>query len=226
MSPGHFLGALYQEENALVPLPFQKQSIKVIVASTLLHQLYQGDEVCVVALDIKGAFDKVWHNGLCTQLKAKGVSGRLLSWLQNYLSERSIIVVLAGQASSTASINASVPQGSILGPLLFSVFIDNLANTCENDLFLYAVDLMLFSPIRTSDDTTSVAASLNRDLGKIKVWADKWKVTFEYTKCMTMVLSRKRPLSKVDLYFGDCILSSVYELEVLSRTIDSKLTWS
>ena len=111
------------------------------------NSLDQGDEVCVIALDVKGAFDKVWHNGLCTQLKAKGVSGRLLSWLQNYLSERSINVVLAGQASSTASINASVPQGSILGPLLFSVFIDDLANTCENELFLYADDLTLdFSP--------------------------------------------------------------------------------
>ena len=111
------------------------------------NSLDQGDEVCVIALDVKGAFDKVWHNGHCSKLKAKGAPGRLLSWLQNYLSERSIIVVLAGQASSTASINASVPQGSILGPLLFSVFIDDHANTCENELFLYADDLTLdFSP--------------------------------------------------------------------------------
>ena len=188
--------------------------------------LDHSDEVCVIALDIKGAFDKVWHNGLCSKLRAKGISGMLLSWLQNYLSDRSINVVLSGQTSDTAPINASVPQGSILGPLLFSVFIDDLVDVCENELFLYADDSTLFAPIRTSDDIITVAASLNRDLSNIKLWADKWKVTFEPTKCRAMVLSRKRSPSKLDLYFGICKLATANELDILGVTIDSKLTWS
>ena len=190
------------------------------------NTLDQSNEVCVIALDIKGAFDKVWHNGLCSKLRAKGISGRLLSWLQNYLSNRSINVVLSGQASDTTSINDSVPQGSILGPLLFSVFIDDLVDVCQNELFLYADDSTLFAPIRTSDNIDTVAASLNRDLSKMKEWAERWKVTFEPTKCKTMVLSRKRTPSKPDLYFGDCKLPTVNELEILGVTIDSKLTWS
>ena len=105
--------------------------------------LDKGEEVCVIALDIKGAFDKVWHNMLHTNLKSKGVSGTLLRWLLSYLSERSITVVLSGQNSEASSINPSVPQRSILGPLLFSVFIDGLVDECENDSTLYAPDLYL-----------------------------------------------------------------------------------
>jgi hypothetical protein len=132
----------------------------------------------------------------------------------------------AGQASTRASINASVPQGSILCPLLFSVFINDLVDVCENELFLYADDSMLFAPIKRSANSITVAASLYRDLNNMKAWADKWKVTFEPTKCKTMVLSRKRTPSKLELYFGACKLPSVEELEILGVTIDSKLTWS
>ena len=77
-------------------------------------------------------FDKVWHNGLLSKLKSKGVDGKALTWLRNYLSDRQISVVLAGQASEAIPINASVPQGSVLGPLLFSIYIDDLVDVCEN----------------------------------------------------------------------------------------------
>ena len=90
--------------------------------------------MCAIALDIKGAFDKVWHNGLLEKLQSKGVSGKCLSWLKSYLVGRSIAVVLSGQSSDPALVNASVPQGSIFGPLLFSVFIDDLGDACQNEL--------------------------------------------------------------------------------------------
>ncbi|KAJ8359908.1 hypothetical protein SKAU_G00164330 [Synaphobranchus kaupii] len=80
-------------------------------------------------------------------------------------------------------------EGSVLGPLLFLVFIDDLVEVCQNVLFLYADDSTLFAPIRTSDDTDAVAASLNRDLSSMKVWADKWKVTFEPNKCLHLNLT-------------------------------------
>ena len=138
----------------------------------------QGYEILVIALDIKGAFDQVWHNGLTAKLCSKGIGGKLLTWLQRYLLGRSIKVTISGQASKTSGINASVPQGSILGPLLFSVFIDDLVETCD-----YADDSTLFAPITSSTECETVVASVNRDLEKMKAWADAWKVTFEPTKC-------------------------------------------
>ena len=197
-----------------------------ILAQTWNASLDRSEEVCIVACDIKGAFDRVWHNGLFAKLRSKGVSGMLLTWLQSYLHGRPIKVVLSGQSSDVSPINASVPQGSILGPLLFSVFIDDLVDNCENQLYLYADDSTLFAPMRYVNERASVLASLNRDLEKMRVWAANWKVTFEPTKCKALMLSRKRMPTIPDLYFGITKLAVEKELTILGVTFDSKLLWS
>ena len=158
-----------------------------ILAETWNASLDKSEEVCIVACDIKGAFDRMWHNGLLAKLRSKGVSGMLLTWLRSYLHERSIKVVLSGQSPDASPTNASVPQGSILGPLLFSVFIDDLVDTCENQLYLHDDDSTLIAPIRSVHERASVFTSLNRDLEKMRVWAAKWKVTFEPTKGLDAV---------------------------------------
>ena len=131
----------------------------------------------------------------------------LLTWLRSYLHGSSIKVVPSGQSSDASPINASVRQGSILGPLLFSVFIDDLLDTCENQLYLYADDSTLFAPIRSVNERASVFTSLNRDLEKMRVWAAKWKVTFEATKCKVLMMSRKRTPAIPDLYFANTKLA-------------------
>ena len=162
----------------------------------------------------------------CSKLYSKGVTGKLLSWIKSYLSDRSIKVVLSGQSSSTSSINASVPQGSILGPILFSVFIDDLGDEIENQLYLYADDSTLFCEYKATDDPEAKTASLNRDLDKMRIWADRWKVTFEPSKCKAMTISRKRNPTRLGLQFGTTELAEKEELEILGVTIDSKLTWA
>jgi hypothetical protein len=105
------------------------------------------------------------------------------------------------------------------------VFIDDLADECENELYLYADYSTLYAEIRSSVDSVKQTASLNRDLHLMKMWADKRKVTFEPSKCKSMTISRKRNPSTLDLYFGDCKLVEKVELEILGVTVDSKLTW-
>ena len=150
----------------------------------------------------------------------------LLTWLQSCFHGRSIKGVLSGQSNDASPINASVPQGSILGPLLFSVFIDDLVDTCENQLYLYADDSKLFAPIRSVNERASVFTSLNRDLEKMRVWAAKWKVTFEPTKCKALMLSRRRTPAIFDLYFGNTKLAVETQLSILGVAVDSKLLWS
>ena len=131
--------------------------------------------MCLIALDIKGAFDKVWHNGLRSKLISKGVCRKLLTWIRSYLTDRSIKVILSGQSSGTLPISASLLQGSILSPLLFSIFINDLSDECENQLYLYAGDSTLFCEIKSTDDPKAITTSLNRDLERKRVWASRWK---------------------------------------------------
>ena len=162
----------------------------------------------------------------CSKLKGKGVTGNLLTWITSYLSDRLIKVILSGQPSATAPINASVPQGSVLGPLLFSAFIDDIGDQCENDLFLYVDDFTLFCEIGSAGDADVASASLNRDLEGLKIWADirAIKLTFEPSKCKVLTISRKRQPTRIDLHFGNTKLKEVEELDILGVTIDKKMT--
>ena len=98
-----------------------------------------------IFLDILKAFDKVWHEGLLFKLKSVGISGELYSLLENYLSGRFQRVILNGQHSSWKPILAGVPQGSILGPLLFLIYINDLPNELKSIVKLLADDTCLFT---------------------------------------------------------------------------------
>ena len=96
-------------------------------------------EIRVIFLDIKKAFNKVWHKGLIYKLSHCGISGNLLQWFQNYLSRRKQRVTINGQYSKWGNLNAGVPQGSVLGPLLFLVYINDMTSVVDHSrVRLYA----------------------------------------------------------------------------------------
>ena len=132
-------------------------------------------EVRSVFLDISKAFDKVWHEGLLYKLKSMGISGELYDLLENYLSGRFQRVVLNGQTSSRRPVLAGVPQGSILGPLLFLVYINDLPDGLKSNTKLFADDTSLFTIVKDTNESTNI---LNGDLQLISSWAYKWKILF------------------------------------------------
>ena len=109
------------------------------------------------------------------KLKQNGTSGNLLNLLSNFLRNRKQRVVLNGQTSSWADVNAGVPQGSILGPLLFLIYINDLADGLSSNAKLFADDTSLFSVVHNANTT---AKELNNDLVKISRWAYQWKMSF------------------------------------------------
>ena len=121
-------------------------------------------ETRAVFLDISKAFDKVWHRGLIHKLESIGISGNLLNLMESFLSERCQRVLNNGQSSEWASIKAGVPQGSILGPLLFLIYINDFSDGIISNVKLFADDTSIFSTIH---DSNTSASNLNSDLQKI-----------------------------------------------------------
>ena len=165
-------------------------------------------ETRAIFLDISKAFDKVWHKGLIYKLRQYGFSGNLLALLTDFLSNRKQRVVLNGQHSSWADIKAGVPQGSILGPLLFLVYINDLTENLHSNPKLFADDTSLFSIV--ADEALS-NSYLNDDLKKINDWAYKWKMSFnpDSTKpAHEVVFSRKKIFTTLRFYLITFLLSA------------------
>ena len=125
-------------------------------------------EVRSVFLDISKAFDKVWHDGLLYKLKSMGFSRELYKLLENYLSNRFQRVLLNGQTSSWKPVLAGVPQGSILGLLLFLVYINDSPDGLKSNAKHFADDTSLFTIVKDKNKSANI---LNNDLQSISTWA-------------------------------------------------------
>ena len=134
-----------------------------------------GLEIRGLFLDISKAFDKVWHAGLIYKLRQNGTCGDLINILNDFLTNRKQRVVLNGQCSSWVDIRAGVPQGSILGPLLFLIYVNDLPNGLKSECKLFADGTSLFS---VAHDLNTSASDINNDLKLISDWAFQWKMSF------------------------------------------------
>ena len=128
-----------------------------------------------VFLDISKAFDKVWHDGILFKLKTYGVKGKLLILIKNYLHARYQRVVLNGQTSTWELVKSGVPQGSVLGPLMFLIYINDLPDNIRSTCKIFADDTSLFSHVLDKDTSQD---ELNYDLQKVSDWAFQWKMQF------------------------------------------------
>ncbi len=117
----------------------------VYVYNDICKALDDGKEVRAVFCDISKAFDRVWHRGLLFKLSSIGVTGCLYQWFASYLSSRKQRVVYANASSEWSYINAGVPQGSILGPLLFLIYINDIVNEINSKIRLFADDTSYIS---------------------------------------------------------------------------------
>ena len=169
-----------------------------------------GLEVQGLFLDISKAFDKVWHAGLIYKQRQNGICGDLINILNDFLTNRKRRVVLNGQCSSWVDIRAGVPQGSILGPLLFLIYVNDLPNGLISECKLFADDISLFS---VAHDLNTSASDINNDLKLISDWAFQWKMSFNpdpSKQAQEIIFSRKKMKSShPSVYFNNIPVNSI-----------------
>ncbi|KAI8506452.1 hypothetical protein Bbelb_158790 [Branchiostoma belcheri] len=178
-----------------------------------------------VFLDLRKAFDKVWHVGLLSKLKSYGISGLMHDWFSSYLSDRKQRVVIQGATSTWKSPLAGVPQGSVLGPTLFILYINDLATSRTHCLAnLFADDTSLsFS----HHSVQRVVATLNRELSTVSTWLSTWKLEANIDKCKVMFITTRtlpQPIPPVTL--GGTVLQVVTSHKHLGVTLTNTLSWS
>ena len=148
-----------------------------------------GLEFRVVFFDISKAFNKIWYKVLLFKLRRTGIGVKLLNRFSNYLSNRFQRVVLPGGVSSLCHVQAGVPRGSILGPLLFLIYTNDIVDNIQANIDLFEDNNSLSAVL---SDPASAGTILQSGIKKISQWAQKWLIKFNPSKSESLVISRKR----------------------------------
>jgi hypothetical protein len=194
------------------------------VFSNINNILDKGDQTDVVYFDLSKAFDSVPHKLLIEKLKTFGICGNLLTWLTNYLTNRLQRVSLNGTNSNWLSVTSGVPQGSILGPLLFILYINDLPDCLsENTLCaIFADDTKIYRQITSHQDLTI----LQRDINTVEKWSKTWGLTFNQKKCTILSLKRNNKPLEFIYRMDNTILPRTNDAPDLGITITSNLSWN
>ena len=168
------------------------------------------------------AFDRVWHRDLLFKLRQHGIAGPLLKWISDYLSDRTQRVAVKSCVSSTRSVNAGVPQGSVLGPLLFLIYVNDIADSLLSLTRLFADDSSLFYSTSSILDLQGI---INQDLQILSAWAKQWLVNFNPLKTEGILFTLKRMFNLPHIFFGGILINFVTDHKHLGLTLNNKGRW-
>ena len=193
----------------------------ILSINDLAQSLDVGEQVDCILLDFSKAFDKVPHNRLLMKLHHYGVRGHLYDWIASFLLGRSQQVVLDGQASSVSTVSSGVPQGTVLGPLLFLLFINDLPSSVTSTTRLFADDCLLYIRIKSPEDQVTI----QKDLNSLQQWEDQWLMAFNPDKCELLRVTNKRSPLAADYTIHGQVLNITDSAKYLGLNIHKSLTW-
>ena len=185
-----------------------------------IQHIVNGDVVDAVYLDFWKAFDTVPHRRLLGKLQAYGIKGNILNWINTFLVGRSQEVTVNGVKSKSAPVISGIPQGSVLGPLLYVIYINDLLDNIESSGLLFADDTKLFRKVSRKSD----AELLQKDIQLLEAWSKKWLLDFNGEKCHILTLGRFENIRHTSRYkICDAEMEHVYSEKDLGVTFDESL---
>ena len=216
------------ENNLLSPKQFGFLSGRCTTTQLLnyldkcMGKMVNGEVVDCIYLDFAKAFDTVPHKRLLNKLKAYGITGAMLTWIQAFLTGRTHTVVVNGVSSETNAVISGIPQGSVLGPILFIVYINDILDNIKSDGFLFADDTKILRSIRTKDD----AVALQSDIDALEEWSNKWLLRFNPKKCHVLSLGKiENTMYTMRYQVYGSEMEHVFEEKDLGVIVDSQLTF-
>jgi hypothetical protein len=191
----------------------------------ILENINEGEITGMCFLDIKKCFDTIDHTILLSKLRTYGITENENSWFQSYLTNRSQIVTLKGKVSSSCNIDIGVPQGTVLGPILFLLYVNDLSNVLSKaEVNVYADDVVIYC---SDNDVPSLQHKLQGEVDNVFRWYTNNKLTLGLDKCTTMVINNdvNRSVENFEIHMANTILTQVKSMTYLGVTIDEKLKW-
>ena len=177
----------------------------------------------VIFLDFTKAFDSVPHEHLLYKLEQYGISGVLLNWFRNFLTNRSQRVVVRGSFSTWTKVTSGVPQGTILGPIVFLIYINDFLNGISSPTKLFADDTKVYRGLIDLEKDKQI---LQSDLDRMTEWTNTWQLHFNSDKCEVMRITHQKDISLPDYNLSGKKLKVVNEFKDLGVIMTSNLSWS
>ena len=179
-------------------------------------------QVDTFILDFEKAFDTPPHELLKSKLFSYGIGGKTMKWIDAFLCFRQQRVVVNGVKSDWAPVVSGVLQGTVLGPLLFSLHINDIMSDIESEIRLFADDCVCYREIKDMEDTLK----LLKDIDRLGIWARKWGMRFQPVKCNMMQLTNKHNKIQASYTLEGTVLENVDSIKYLGVTITSDLKWN
>ena len=191
----------------------------LVTLQDLFKSFDQNIQVDVAILDFSKAFDTVPHDKLLHKIDSYGIQGNTLKWLSSFLKDRTMKVVVEGEQSKSVTVESGVPQGTVLGPLMFLCDINDLPDVVRSQVRLFADDCLLYRQIKSNEDHVL----LQKDLTELEIWASRWGMRFNAKKCYVMSI---RNTSSHLYQLDNTILQQVSTNPYLGITLSEDLQWS
>ena len=193
----------------------------LITIEDIASRINEKKQVDMLILDFSKAFDTVAHQRLIKKLDYYGIRNHTLQWINNWLTTRTQRVVVDGEASPRVYVKSGVPQGTVLGPLLFLLYINDITVGLKSDIRLFADECVLYRTINSPED----AAMLQYDLNTLVQWSNTWQMSFNASKCSLLRIHKKKAPLQTSYTMLEHTLNTVQHHPYLGVEISSDLNW-
>lgn len=193
-----------------------------ITTHDILSTMDTGHQVDAVVLDFSKAFDRVPHQRLLHKLDYYGIRGKVNNWIGAFLNNRTQRVVVDGSSSTSCAVRSGVPQGTVLGPVLFLTFINDITENIHSNIRLFADDCLVYRAIKGQEDNNL----LQKDMDSLHRWSQTWQMEFNVDKCHTMHIGRsERNRKTFDYNLGGQVLASDVNTSYLGVRLSNNMSW-